>query len=67
MVRVSIFLAIALSLLGSSFSYASQHSERVMTTDKKRACHAKIDPKNLKGPALKSEWGKCMTSPDNYT
>jgi hypothetical protein len=67
MVRVSIFLAILLSLFSSSFSYASQHSEKVMTGEKRRACHAKIDPKNLTGPSFKSEWGKCMANPDNYT
>jgi len=34
---------------------------------KSSACHTKIDPKGLKGPALKSEWKKCMVNPDTYS
>lgn len=67
MIKASIFLTIVLSLLGSSFSYASVRSEQAMQGRKARACHAKIDQKHLKGPTLKSEWSKCMINPDNYT
>jgi hypothetical protein len=67
MIRSSIFLAVVLSLLGSGLSYASIRSDQIEKAHKARACHAKIGPKNLKGPALKSEWGKCMINPDFYT
>lgn len=66
MVWASIFVAIVVSLLGSSFCYASPRTEQAMMARKARACHAKIDPKGLKGAAAKSAWDKCMVNPDNY-
>jgi hypothetical protein len=57
MMRSSIFVATVLSLLGSGLSYASLRSDQIEKAHKAGACHAKIDPKNLKGPALKGEWG----------
>jgi hypothetical protein len=66
MIKRSIALAIALSFLGSSLSYASIRSEQIVNGQKMRGCHAKIDPKNLKGAALKSEWHKCMANPGDY-
>jgi len=29
-------------------------------------CREKIDPKHLKGPALKEAWKACRESPDTY-
>ena len=67
MFRSSIVVAIALSFLGlSSLSYASVRSEQIVNAQKMRGCHSKIDPKNLKGAALKTEWRKCMTNPGDY-
>jgi hypothetical protein len=66
MIKGLIFLAITLSLLAPAMSYASERSNQIAAFHKKVACKAKIDPKNLNGAALKSEWHKCMVSPDSY-
>jgi hypothetical protein len=67
MIRVSVLAGLALFLLGSNFADASQRSNYRENQMKSSACHAKIDPKGLKGAALKTEWKKCMVNPDSYS
>jgi hypothetical protein len=67
MIRVSFLAGTALFLLGSNFADASLRSNYTANSMKSSACHTKIDPKNLTGAALKSEWKKCMVNPDTYS
>jgi hypothetical protein len=66
MLRGSVLAAVTISLLASNIAYAGQEHIRVKT-QKAKTCHAKIDPKNLKGAAFKTEWDKCIVNPDNYS
>ncbi len=65
MLRVVVLAAVVTLLLAMGGAYAGQERTRIHQ-QKAQTCHAKIDPKNLKGAAFKSEWGKCMVNPDNY-
>ena len=67
MLRISTFAAVTIALLASglfSTAHARTYRNQVQNWAK---CHEKIDPKKLKGDALKSEFNKCMENPDNYT
>ena len=66
MLRVSVLAAVVMSLFAANGAYAGQEHRQILH-QKGKTCHAKINPKNLKGAAFKSEWGKCMTNPDNYS
>jgi hypothetical protein len=41
-------------------------AQRASTRYTNLTCHQKIDPKKLKGQALKDAWKACLESPDMY-
>jgi hypothetical protein len=67
MLRIFVFAAAAIALFGSSLFSTTQARTYRNTVQNRAKCHEKISPKGLKGQALKDEFGKCMTNPDNYT
>jgi hypothetical protein len=67
MLRISVFIAIAIALFGSALLSTAEARTYRNTIQNRAKCHEKIDPKGLKGPALKGEFDKCMANPDSYT
>lgn len=67
MFRICVFAAAVIALLASSVFSTGQARTYRNQRQNRAKCHEKIDPKNLKGAAFKSEWDKCITNPDNYT
>jgi hypothetical protein len=66
MLRTSVFAAFAIALFGSSLLSTADARVWRNVVQNRVKCHEKIDPKGLKGAALKSEFSKCMENPDNY-
>ena len=67
MFKVSILAAAAMALLFPSLVSTAEARTYRNQVQNRAKCHEKIDPKNLKGAAFKSEFDKCVANPDNYT
>jgi len=65
MLRISIAIATMALFVNASMACVSCKTDRG-TAEKNSRCHGLIDSKNLKGPALKTEWHKCLENPDSY-
>jgi len=70
MMKKTILSAAALTMIfasaGSAQQYQSNRKIGRELSQKNVRCHAAVDPKGLKGPALKAEWHKCWENPDTY-
>jgi hypothetical protein len=62
----AVFVGFALAATGPSSALHRNAGQAIQARYTNTTCHQKIDPKNLKGPALKGAWYKCRENPDAY-
>jgi hypothetical protein len=66
MLRILIAIAAITLIVDGSQACSTCSRGNAFLGQQRSQCQSKILPKNLVGPANKSEWKKCMQDPDNY-
>jgi hypothetical protein len=66
MLRILISIATMTLIVDVSQACTTCTRGNAMLGQQRAQCQSKILPKNLTGPANKSEWKKCMSDPDSY-